>query len=299
MQNQLIYDHLRMCPDLYDLTNEEILELSSISKLVEFTKGHEVFAIEHGDNYVFVVVEGKLTLRLHNNVSKSFVEGALFGELTLFNDRGRMGTICCMEEVILIAIDRRGILALNDQISLTTQFNFLHAMGKKMTNYFYPTSERSTEDLVKEPESEYLEFKESMAPNNWNSIIKSINAMMNLNGGSILIGINDKTGMFSTHQPSRKELDQFELNIQKLVKHHLGLVGSSLPFSWESLEGHHIVRIDIKASDYPVFYKEYDKKGFPVESFIVRSGNQNQTIKLPSEIITYIQRRFKRTKNKN
>jgi hypothetical protein len=282
-----------MCPDLKGLSDEQISELTTVSKLVEFEQGHEVFAIEHGDNYVFVVVEGKLTLQLYNNVSKSFKEGALFGELTLFNDRGRLGTICCVEEVTLIAIDRRGILSANETISLTTQFKFLHLMGKKMVNYFYPSSDRSTEDLVKEPESEYLEVKESMSPNNWNRIIRTISAMMNLNGGSILIGINDETGKFSSHQPSRKEFDLFELEIRKLVQYHLGVIGSSFPFSWELIDDHHIVRIDVKASDYPVFYKEYNKKGFATEYFIVRSGNQNQTIWLTSEVITYIQRRFK------
>lgn len=286
---------LRDCKAFDDFKDDELVEIAAISKLVHFERGHDVFAIEHGDNYIFVVADGKLVLRLYNNVSKVYSERDLFGEICLFNDRGRLGTIHCVEEVTLLAIDRRKILAEAEGISLATRFKLLRAMGTKMANYFYPDTHRSTQELILEDESEYLEFKVSVDSKNWNKIVRTIAGFMNLNGGTIIVGINDETGEVSDFQPTRKQRDNFERIIRQLVNQHLGELVPTISFSWEPIdEKRQVIRIDVEPSNSPIIYRETDKKeGKYNELFIVRSGNENRYIKHTSRIIEYIQRRFK------
>lgn len=289
-----IISTLKDCPDLKDFTTTELEELSGISKLVHFEKGHDVFSIEHGDNYLFIVADGMLTLQLFNNQSKKYHDRDLFGEIILFNDRGRLGTIKCLEETTLLALDKRGILESNDKVSLATRFKFIQCMGKKMAGYFYTNTHRNTEDLVLELESEYLEFKPSMAAKNWNGIIRTISGFMNLNGGTVLCGIKDGGGEYTYFKPTRNQIDFFELKLRELMFLHLGNYLPKVIFNWESIGKHQIVRIDVKPSTFPVFYKDFDKNGKAKELFYIRSGNRNHPILLTSDIVDYVQKRFKK-----
>lgn len=289
-----ITNTLKKCPDLSGFSNEELEELTKVSQLITFKKNHEVFSIEHEEKYIFIVANGALSLRLYNHQSKKFSDGDLFGEIILFNDRGRLGTIQCLKETSLLALDKAGILEENNNVRSETRFKFLRKMGEKMAGYFYDKKEKTTEELAQEVESTTLEFKSSFAQNSWNGMIRTISGFMNLNGGTLLLGVKDGGGAFTFFHPTRQQFDFFERALRDKIELHLGNYLPKFSFSWEIIGKHHVIRIDVKAASFPVFYREYDKKGKAhKERFYIRTGNKNHPISLTSDIIDYIHRRFK------
>ena len=284
---------LRACPDLETFSDGELEELSKISKMVEFKKDHEVFSIEHEEKYLFIVADGSLSLQLYNNQSKQFVDGDLFGEITLFNSRGRLGTILCLEDTKLLALEKEGILDRNKYVCPETRFKFLRMMGTKMAGYFYDDGKKTTEELVHVIESKKLEFKSSFAQKSWNGMIKTISCFMNQNGGTILCGVKDGGGGFTFFRPKRNQVEFFERALREKMELHLGNYLPEIKFSWESIGKSHVIRIDVKPSSFPVYYREYDKQGRAIkDKFYIRTGNKNHPISLISDIIDYIYRRF-------
>ena len=141
---------LQNCPDLDGFSPKEMEELASISKMVDFKKGHDVFSVEHGDQYLFIVVEGLLSLRLHReHISKEFKSEDLFGEVVLFSSRGRMGAIRCLEASTLLSIDKMGILEENENVSTSTRFNFLQRMGEKNGGLFLSRKQKRFRRIIR------------------------------------------------------------------------------------------------------------------------------------------------------
>lgn len=290
----VIISYFRRCTDLQGFSARELGLLASISKLVSFAKGRDVFSIEHQDKYLFVVGEGMLSLRLHHrHMSKKFTEGALFGEITLFSDRGRLGAIHCLEEVELVAIDKQHILEATAILPDALRFKFLHCMGAKMASYFYHDQNKTISELLQEMESEYLEFKASTAEGNWDGMIRTVASFMNLNGGTILCGVKDGSGELAYFLTDKHKVDVFERKFRSKMHEHLGQNLPGIHFDLQQMGKSCVVRIDVDPSSFPVFYRKNLNNPRSKEYFYIRSGNQNFPIQMTSDIVRYIQRRFK------
>jgi predicted HTH transcriptional regulator len=198
-----------------------------------------------------------------------------------------------LEDVSLVAIDTTYILESNAQVSDTTRFRFLHAMGKKMATYFRNETEKTTHELIQELESEYLEFKSSIDFNNWNAMVRTVAGFMNLNGGTILCGVKDGGGAHTTFKTNRNDVDEFERKFRDLLIKHLGEAIPAVRVDYIENQNQHIVRIDVEPSTQPIFYTDTNKESQKREYFYIRTGNQNHPILFPSDIINYIQKRFK------
>ncbi len=284
---------LQNCPDLEKFSATEIQELANISKMVDFKKGHDVFSVEHGDQYLFIVAEGLLSLRLHReHLSKEFKSEDLFGEIVLFSNRGRMGAIRCLEASNLVAIDKMGILEENENVSTGTRFKFLQQMGKKMAGYFYQENKKDTEELLEEGTSDRLEFIPSIDSEYWNHMVKTVASFMNLNGGTIVCGISEKD-VAATDILTREEVDDFEQKFRIILHQHLGDNLPVVHFDFKPVGEHRVVRIDIEASSFPIFYQEQIDGRKPIERFFIRTGHHNHPLRMASEMVTYIQNRFK------
>jgi len=288
-----ILDTLSSCPDLMGFSNSEFNELALISQLMTFNKGHVVFSVEHGDQYLFIVADGLLSLRLHReHVSKEFKSQDLFGEIVLFSNRGRMGAIRCLEKSTLLAIDKNGILQENEHISTSTRFKFLQRMGDKMAGYFYQETKKDTEELLEETSSEQLAFTPSIEDDHWNFMVKTVAAFMNLNGGSLICGITED-GQITDMIPTRDEVDAFEQKFRVILQQHLGDDLPEVYIDFKFINQYKLVRIDIQAASFPIFYQEHINGKAPIERFYIRTGHTNHPLRMASEMVTYIQNRFK------
>lgn len=161
--------------------------------------------------------------------------------------------------------------------------------------------------IIKEGESEYVEFKSSLR---WDYkeekvnriledvILKSIAAFANAKGGTLIIGVNDDMeilGLESDFSTLKKQnVDYFELHIRKLINNQYGIAFSNenLLMQFPEFEGKIISVVQVQAAGTPVFLKTRNKQGAEVEKFYVRSGNASQEITSLKEINEYIQIRF-------
>lgn len=147
-------------------------------------------------------------------------------------------------------------------------------------------------------ESQHLELKSSIwhpyerneAPLNVQMdalegvIAKSVNGLLNSEGGSLLIGVSDNGDPLGLDMDLKtrglKDLDQYEIRLSRVLTDNLGRppVVECVRVSFPEVEDMKICRVDVKPSLYPVFVKD--------EKFYVR--NSNGTIPLKSsEMYTY------------
>lgn len=115
-------------------------------------------------------------------------------------------------------------------------------------------------------------------------IVKTVNGLLNSEGGSLLIGVSDGGETLGLEKDLKtrglKDLDKYELRLSRVLTDNLGKppVVECVRVSFPEVNDVKICRVDVKPSMYPVFIKD--------EKFYAR--NSNGTIPMnPSEMYTY------------
>jgi uncharacterized protein with ParB-like and HNH nuclease domain len=164
----------------------------------------------------------------------------------------------------------------------------------------------SIEELIQEGESTELEFKSSFI---WSYkeqirdkkiemvIMKSISALSNGEGGTLIIGVDDDgnvLGLENDYRELKGNKDEFELHLRNLLNKHFGKVFSTtnLKMLFHELNEQEICEIKVEAGNKPLYLTIIDDKGQKHEKFYVRSGNTSQELGL-TEISEYVNGRFK------
>lgn len=162
------------------------------------------------------------------------------------------------------------------------------------------TSKADIKTLLVKAEDEHFERKSSLR---WDyrlgrvngelerTIMKTIAAFLNTEGGELLIGVDDQ-GQVLGLEPDcqtmhRPDLDGFENYFTLIFRKFLGadlrpLVHCDFP----EMNSQKICHISVESSPKPVFLKDGNQ-----EEFFVRTGNTTTPLKL-SEATAYIQRRW-------
>lgn len=146
-----------------------------------------------------------------------------------------------------------------------------------------------------------MEFKSTLRTNLYTkeidkkielSILKTITAFLNSNGGKLLIGINDKGEILGIEKDKFENTDKFNLHFINLIKDKIGQRHLHLIKIQDILiEGKTIVNVNCEKSRSPVFLKLASNE----EEFYIRSGPSSiQTT--GSELVEYIGRKFKEKK---
>jgi len=167
-------------------------------------------------------------------------------------------------------------------------------------------SEVSISDLIRDGESNELEFKSSLR---WSYkedtvtkkmeeiILKSISAFSNADGGTLIIGVDDEGSVLGLEKDYRSldgNKDEFEIHLRNLLNSNFGknFSTSNIKVTFFVLEGDkEICKIDVTKGDRPLYMTITDNNGQKQEKFYVRSGNTSQELDL-SEVSDYISSRF-------
>ena len=167
--------------------------------------------------------------------------------------------------------------------------------------------EASIDDLVREGESEELEYKSTLR---WDlekkavskvmeeAIIKAAAAFCNSRlGGTLLIGVSDHgevLGLDHDYASLQGDRDEFELHLRNLLIKQLGesLVTTKVRVAFPNASGREVCQVDVSPSDRAIFLETVDKNGVRTERFYVRSGNSSREFS-PSEASAYVKDRFK------
>ena len=164
----------------------------------------------------------------------------------------------------------------------------------------------SIEDLIKEGESDELEFKATLR---WDIkegrvskkleqvVVKTVAAFANTQGGSLLIGVDNDgqaVGLSRDYELlGEANRDQFELHLRNVLNQHLGtaFVASKIQIQFHAVDDVDVCQVDITTAKEPVIVAVKDKNGQAIEKFYARSGNSSQEIPM-SEMSSYVKERF-------
>lgn len=281
----LIYLAIDNCADFKSLTVQEKLDLVPACRLVCLKKGQDVFAIEHEEKYFFIVLLGRQSLQLRNRTGL-FGPGDLFGEIVLFSQEGRLGTIHCEEDSKLVIVNKEYILQ-PGILPLDLCIKLLRILGGKMAGYFYKDAPLPIKELLKKDECCELEFKESYSRALRPKIYETIAAFMNAKGGNMLIGVNDQKKVVGVKL--KTSFDKFKNNFFNSIKSMTNkTVGCLIDLDIDKINDATIIRIIVRPSSHPVIFTSEDRK----HGLFVRQDGQNSFLTNPQEIITYGKSRF-------
>ena len=144
--------------------------------------------------------------------------------------------------------------------------------------------EQELRSLIERGESAVVEFKSTARHNvhtgapdesiTW-AVIKTIAALMNTHGGTLLIGVDDQgrpVGIESDYSHVRgRNRDGWELWLTAAAKHALGMIAAmEIPVRFCVMDGRTIARIDVRPGAEPVFAT---RKGESREVFFARLNN--------------------------
>lgn len=167
-------------------------------------------------------------------------------------------------------------------------------------------SEVTIEEMIKEGESNELEFKSSLR---WNYqtgnidkkletvILKSISAFNNGDGGTLIIGVDDEgeiLGLDHDYHSLNGNKDEFELHLRNLINDAFGktFTTSNISITFFPINEMEICKIVIKKGNKPLYLEITDGNGNKTEKFYLRSGNSSQELRL-REVSEYVNSRFK------
>jgi len=153
-------------------------------------------------------------------------------------------------------------------------------------------------------ESEHQEFKSSLQwdvrqqkhnPDLRHSVLKSLAAFLNTDGGTLLIGVEDNGNILGLEKDLElvgNSRDKFEQLLANLISEHLGRQYSPLlKGHFEEVEGKTVYVFEVRPSPEPVYLQE---KGSKKKQFYIRLHTTTQDLD-PQETVKYIQNHWGKT----
>jgi hypothetical protein len=159
-----------------------------------------------------------------------------------------------------------------------------------------PYGDRSTAELVVELEDLYLEHKQTLLydmrtkvanPDLEREVINRICSFWNTGGGTLLIGVEDRTGRVTGLRPDLKLVKDEDDLVNRLSQKLKNQLRSIAPFVWirsEPVGDQQVLRIDVPKGDYEVFNGD---------QCFVRINNSTQELK-GRDLQDYLRSRFSR-----
>lgn len=150
--------------------------------------------------------------------------------------------------------------------------------------------------IIKKGEGNKLEFKSTLRVNLHTGeidkkielgVLKTLVAYLNSEGGTLLVGVSDDGKILGMEKDNFLNEDKLKLHFTNMVKHRIG--NSYLPFiKYELIEidGKHVLQVDCKKGNKPVFLKLGQQ-----EEFYVRSGPSSARLD-GRELVDYVRNKF-------
>jgi len=179
------------------------------------------------------------------------------------------------------------------------------AVGEVVKNFLfdqYLRAHRQAEELIKLGESKTLEFKSSLR---WHvkenrkddnvvthSVLKTIAAFLNTEGGDLVIGVADNRSVIGIEQDQFENDDKFMLHLAQVVRNGLGDRASTcIDPKTQIVQGKTVCVVSCQRSPEAVFLKWKAMEQDPNGDFYVRSGPGSVRL-APDSAKEYIRTRF-------
>ena len=272
-----------------------LTQLEEIVEYVTVGKNEQVFKIGDQPRLIYFLLKGSLTLKFPDNSTIFLQEGELIGEIGMLNGDFRLGTLTANVECSLIAIHGTRIYD-PAYIAPQTGLIILSRLSKRVTNYLRSVQQTSTQEIINQGESDYVEFKSSLR---WNllaakrdkrithAILKSIAAFLNSEGGILLVGVADDGAIVGLEADQFVNDDKMLLFLTDNIKTQLGALHlENVHYHIEKINGLDVLRIDVRSGTDPCYLAKEN-----LEHFYIRTGPSTTSLKL-SKVFDYINNRF-------
>lgn len=167
-------------------------------------------------------------------------------------------------------------------------------------NYFIGRDRlrENVKEMILLGEGERVEFKSSLRMNLHtmqpdfrveNSVLKSITAFLNSEGGFVFVGVSDNSDILGVESDGFESLDLFNRHLTNLIKENIG--AEFLPyitFDFFNLDQKTILRINCMKSFKPVFLRAEGR-----EDFYIRIG-ASSILLMGNKMIDYIKNKFEK-----
>lgn len=284
-------------PVFADLNKEELQFLSPIIKRETFSEGMVIIDVNEKPNYLYYIETGSFLLDLSNNSFKTLRPGQLIGEIGVINGDFRSGAVIAAEQSNVISIS--GVQLFNNEfVPSSVALKIITALGKRITSYLRSLEQISTTEIIQKGENDIVEFKSTLR---WNlftekkdkaierSVLKTLAAFMNTNGGMLLVGVADDGNILGLAHDNFESNDKLLLHLSNLIKARIGAVYLKyLRFSIEKISEKEILRVDCHPATQPAYLKDD-----AVDHLFIRSGPSTTDLRL-SKVYNYIVDRFDR-----
>ena len=278
------------------LSESELASLAPITSMKYFDEGAIVFDVgQERPHYLFFIKSGRLRLHLTNNEYKTLEKGQLFGEIGVINEDFRSGTVMAIEPTEVIGICG-GRLFQPEHVNPSVALKIVRALSKRITDYLRSKEQISTKEIIERGENDYVEFKSTLRWNLHsgkkdkaieNAALKTLAAFMNVNGGTLIVGVADEGNILGLETDKFTNHDKLLLHLTKIIQDRIGsLYIKFLHFSIENISGKDILRIDCTPSSIPAYLKDGN-----AEYFYIRTGPSTTNLRL-SKVYAYIKERF-------
>jgi len=278
-----------------ELSKESQSQLEKIVEYVSVSKNEDIFSVGQQPNLIYYLVSGALELYFPDNTSLELEPGELIGEIGLLNGDFRIGTLTANADSQVISICGKKLFD-TSFISADTSLHIIRVLSKRVTNYLRSEKETSTQEFIKNGESDRVEFKSTLR---WNIhskkrdkaitqvIVKTIAAFLNTEGGILLVGVADDGSILGLDSDNFENDDKLFLFLTNTIKSHIGAYHlPNIHFHIENIDDKDILRVDVHHSDQPC-YVTYDNE----EHFFIRTGPSTTPLKI-SKVYDYVKGRF-------
>ncbi len=284
--SSFVLQGLETSPIFSELNQEDRVLFAKMGSVVRYEQGATVFSVDHHGDAFYLVVSGVLGIRLKNHKVKECHAGQIFGEIAIFDNRTRLGTIQIQEAAILAKFDKSCILEASS-LPPVLRAKILMALTKQIISYLYNELPTSSRELISKGESDTIEFKNSASKDHFPKIVRTLAAMMNSQGGTILLGVEDSGGLSGLRLNSIQRVVLVR-NLNLAISQRLDEYPRTLVhIDAEVIDSREIIRIDCEPSTVPVFLTENEK-----EALFVRISRENMQIRTLRDCIQYIKKRF-------
>ena len=277
------------------LTDEEIDAVLGLAETRGFQENEVVFSANENADCFYVVEQGSFLLNLQKRENKILKEGEIFGEIGVINEHIRTGGIRAIEPSSVLVFMKSKILD-PDLLDVGIALKLFLALAQNVTNYLKSRHQTITEDIIKEGEDEFVEFKSTLRFNLYtkkkdaameHSVLKTIAAFLNTRGGTLLVGVNDDGELLGLENDNFKNEDRMLLHLNSLVQSNISTTHTEFIMpAIVVIDGRSVLRIDCEPATSPAYVRSGN-----TESFYVRSGPSTANLKV-SEIYSYITNRF-------
>lgn len=307
MTHQKIFDTIAEHWLFRELEHEDLKCLAEAAREMKYPRNALVFNMYHRKTrHFFLILEGSFQLHLQNLKKKTMYPGEVFGEVAFFSNDHRTGSVRAMEKSKVLAFPR-SVFTEPTHLSAHARVHILQLLTGQIIGYLSNYLQRSTATLARKAESAQLEFKVSYQEEDWEKlkIVQTVAAMVNADGGSILLGVNDNGKVVGLEKRSSSEVDKMVNRLLGYIDHKLGKDCCDLVDVYgDEIGNKQVLRIDCSPSAVPVFapagsakretFHKLEKVGGLEEvgyMFFRRSGPRNVKLK-NGDIAPYLKRRF-------